>query len=142
VARVGGGGKAFQYAGEECAILFAGKSISDTMLALEGIRKAVESSNFVFLRGRSIVEVPRRDKPTGAGEPLAVTVSIGVASTGEDGVLPAAVIRSAYQALHQATQEGGNQVKRGTVIEIPQAKPAPDRAHTPAVGWVKNEEFG
>ncbi len=142
VSRVGGGGKAFQYAGEECAILFPGKSISDTMLALEGIRKDVEASNFVLLRGRSIVEVPRRDRPAGAGEPLAVTVSIGVASTGEDGVLPAAVIRSAYQALHQATQEGGNQVKRGTVVDIPQPKAVPDSPYTPAVGWVKNEEFG
>jgi diguanylate cyclase (GGDEF)-like protein len=142
LARVGGGGKAFYYAGEECAILFPGKSTSETMLALEEFRKAVEASTFLLLRRRSIVETTRQSRRTGADEQIAMTVSIGVASTGEEKVAPAAVIRSAYQALHQASQEGGNQVKRGSTVEIPVTKSAPVRARASAVGWVKTEGLG
>lgn len=120
-----GSGKVFRVAGEEFTILFPRKTATDSLVALEAIRKAVERSAF-YLRGRDRVWEGSLS-PRSKGEPLAVTVSIGVAESGQGRASLGLVTKAAYRALYEAKGEGGNLVKRGAIRADP---PKPERAET------------
>ena len=111
MADVGGGGRAFRYGGEEFAVLFPGKDIDQTRGHLEALRQTIEASPFT-LRSPSR---PRRrpESPPAAGprQRIAVTVSIGVASSNGLGAKPDDVVQLADEALYRAKQAGRNQVR-------------------------------
>lgn len=115
IARVGGGGKAFRYGGEEFTVLFPGIGIREAIAHLEALRKIIESYQ-VAVRSS---DRPRKSKsgkrqPGGwrARDSVSVTVSIGVAECNERLTTPQAVIQAADRALYRAKEKGRNQLSR------------------------------
>ncbi len=131
LARVGGGGRAFRYGGEEFAIIFNGKKTEDAAEHLEQVRENIADSAFA-VRGpdrsqRRRVErryaAPGR-KPIGKQRGTAtVTVSIGVAQSGGRLHSPELVVAMADQMLYAAKESGRNRVeiaipKRARVLKM------------------------
>jgi diguanylate cyclase (GGDEF)-like protein len=79
--------------GEEFATLLLGKSIRDLALCAEAIRQAVESMPMMW-----------------RGEPLPLTISIGVSIATSDDACIASLLSRADQALYDAKNRGRNQV--------------------------------
>jgi diguanylate cyclase (GGDEF)-like protein len=132
-----GSGKVFRLAGEEFTILFPKKTATETVATLEAIRKTVEQAT-IYLRGRGRVWEGARSSRTRSGdEALAVTVSIGLAETGDSALSLGLATKAAYRALYEAKGEGGNQVKRGTAT--PEVR-KPSHAATGRI--VAYSEFG
>ncbi len=113
-------GRVFRVSGEEFTLLFPGRSATETIVALDGVRKAVERVSF-YLRGRDrIWEDTRGTKTPGSRDrALPVTVSIGVAETSLDDATLEGVVKSAYRALYDAKGAGGNVVKRAVAVYQP-----------------------
>lgn len=113
LARVGGGGRAFRYGGEEFAMVFPSMSAEEALAHLEALRADIE-------RYRMAIRRPDRPRGKRAGRRLrseatdartvAVTVSIGVAEAGGRNDTPEAVVRAADRALYRAKRAGRNRV--------------------------------
>ena len=82
-----------RYGGEEFILVLPEIGPEDGVKAAERIRKKVVKENFA-----------------GDGEPIEVTVSVGVASYPKDGDEPQAIIRHADAALYKCKESGRNQV--------------------------------
>ena len=115
IARVGGGGKAHRYGGEEFTVVFPGKSVEQAQPHLEALRASIEEYRMLLRRS------PRKGKASagkqarvvrGKNNPdhkaLAVTVSIGYAERKPQLKIPEAVIKAADTALYRAKQQGRN----------------------------------
>ncbi len=110
--RVGGGGDAFRYGGEEFAVLFAGKSVEEVMPHLERLRKNVEETAFTLRGAARPAEKPETPVPTPSpGKQVSVTVSIGVAERADRRSAPSEVLGLADAALYRAKKAGRNRVK-------------------------------
>ncbi|MDH4582746.1 GGDEF domain-containing protein [Pseudomonas sp. BN415] len=113
--KVGGGGKAYRYGGEEFTILFPGKSVEDCMLHLETVRQAIEQYQ-MHLRDQGSRpkndETGRARRGAPSGQTVSVTVSIGVAGRDTEQRTPEEVIKAADQALYSAKSAGRNRVFR------------------------------
>lgn len=103
VARIGG---------EEFAVLLPRTELTAAVAIAERLRAAVEALEVVV-----------------GGEPLAVTVSVGVAVSGRSGDTVDAVLRNADAAMYRAKAAGRNRVMSG-----PPAPPAASAAVAPARG--------
>lgn len=111
-----GVGRVFRLAGEEFVVLFRRNAVTETLVGLGAIRKAVEVTA-LYLRGRDRVrERVASVNVKATDELLPVTVSIGVAEAGIDQSTIELVTKAAYRALYEAKGEGGNRVKRATVV--------------------------
>ena len=123
LSKIGGGGRAYRYGGEEFALVFAGKTIDECMPHLEVIRQSIETYA-IQLRNpdsRPQDDQQGRQRRAGAGaSSVSVTVSIGVAERIEQRT-PEEVLKSADQALYNAKGAGRNcviaygQNRRGAV---------------------------
>jgi GGDEF domain-containing protein len=124
LAKIGGGGKAYRYGGEEFTLVFPGKSVEECMPHLEVVRAAVE---VYHLQLRETTKRPQDDQQgrqkrgaKSAGS-VAVTVSIGVAQRQTGQLGPDEVLKAADKALYAAKNAGRNrvvalgQVRRGAV---------------------------
>ncbi len=118
LARVGGGGRAYRYGGEEFVIVFNGVSTSDAAEHLEAVRAAIANTEFM-VRGPDRSERRRAErryaapgrKPVGKQRQTArVTVSIGAAQAGGRLRTPELVVAAADQALYAAKGAGRNRV--------------------------------
>lgn len=120
-------GQIFRTTGEEFTVLFPGKSVTETMGALDIVRKSVET-NALFLRGRDRVWEKRRGaKEAGSRDrALPITLSIGVGEQLDDSATLSLVIKSAYRGLYEAKGLGGNVVKRGLETAIPVRRSQPE----------------
>lgn len=111
LARVGGGGKAFRYGGEEFTVIFPGRHADDALEHLEELRKEVASSEFVI---RSPMRPKRRPKNPArrsqAFKRVSVTISIGAAWPDGHAGTPDAVLKAADKALYRAKKKGRNRV--------------------------------
>lgn len=110
--RVGGGGRAYRYGGEEFAIVFTRRSIEDVRPALEALRLRVADYRMA-LRGRDrpVRRTGRRRRSGRKGtKEVAVTISIGVAERDRQLREPLQVLKAADQALYRAKRRGRNQV--------------------------------
>ncbi|GLZ84839.1 GGDEF domain-containing protein [Metapseudomonas resinovorans] len=113
--KVGGGGKAYRYGGEEFTILFPGKSVDDCMPHLEAVRQAIEQYQMHL---RDPVSRPKSDdtgrsrRGAASGQAVSVTISIGVAERDAEQRTPEEVIKAADQALYSAKSAGRNRVFR------------------------------
>lgn len=129
LSRVRGGGQAYRCGGEEFAIMFPGKSVSEVADDLEELRRDVEHAEF-RLRGGERRQVPRGPDRRSAGArkrgrpgvairrlaetksaPLSVTISIGVAASAEMRAAPSLVLQAADQALYRAKANGRNRIE-------------------------------
>jgi diguanylate cyclase (GGDEF)-like protein len=115
IARIGGGGKAFRYGGEEFTIVFSNRSSEQAEAHLESLRKAIEGY-------RMLVRQDKRGSTKTAGrqarvrhgnndpghKPLSVTISIGYAPRVSDSRNPESVVKAADLALYRAKKQGRN----------------------------------
>lgn len=116
IQRVGGGGKAYRYGGEEFTIVFPGKRLLEVLSRLDALRRNIQGYR---LRIRSNSR-PRQVDGNGArpnadcqlNEWICVTVSAGVAERNDRLPTPEEVIQSADQALYRAKEAGRNRVSR------------------------------
>ena len=110
ISRVGGGGKAYRYGGEEFTVLFPGKKREEVIPSLEQLRTAIGSSRFC-LRGRLRPQKkPKKKRKKQHPKKVSVTISIGVASPGERLTKTSEVIKAADKALYRAKKKGRNRV--------------------------------
>lgn len=111
LSRVGGGGQAFRYGGEEFVLIFPGRSVDEVRPHLEELRRTIETSGFTL-------RAPERRRPAaGRGRralpgrrTVSITISIGVAEPQNRRASPDAVVRAADQAMYRAKQAGRNRV--------------------------------
>jgi diguanylate cyclase (GGDEF)-like protein len=115
IARVGGGGRAFRYGGEEFTVVFPGKSIAETVPFLDALRENVEAYKLALRasdRPKRAKGTKRRRGGWRGKRSVSVTISIGVAERGERLAAPEEVIQAADRALYRAKEKGRNQVSR------------------------------
>ncbi len=111
LGKVGGGGRAFRYGGEEFAILFQRKAVDETEPYLERLRSGVEQSHFT-VRGRDRPKSkPRQPRKRRSASRLSVTVSIGVSARNGRDLPPMEVVKAADAALYRAKRGGRNRVR-------------------------------
>ena len=106
---VKGGGKAYRYGGEEFTVIFPRMVVDEAIPYLEDVRKTIGEYRLV-LRDSSRPEesrIGRKFRGSGEGETVSVTISIGVAESGET-YIPAEVLKEADQALYRAKRKGRN----------------------------------
>ncbi|MDG1579828.1 GGDEF domain-containing protein [Pseudomonas sp. GOM6] len=127
--KVGGGGRAYRYGGEEFTLVFPGKSIEDCLPYLEAVRQAIEAYQLQLRdkQSRPKDDQQGRNRRVGqAAQSVSVTISIGVAERDVEQRTPVEVIKAADQALYAAKGAGRNRVsvhgqrRRGAVRVKPQ----------------------
>jgi diguanylate cyclase (GGDEF)-like protein len=88
--------------------------LKDVTPPLEELRQAIGTYQ-LWIRGADRPKEPemgkaKRSGVTGGGKAVSVTISIGVAASGEEMRSPAEVIKAADKALYRAKQRGRNQI--------------------------------
>jgi diguanylate cyclase (GGDEF)-like protein len=132
--KVGGGGRAYRYGGEEFALVFPGGDLEHCLPYLEAVRQAVESYP-LQLRDKASrpkdAEQGRQRRGASSATAASVTVSIGVAERLLSHRSPEEVIKLADRALYNAKGAGRNCIRahgenrRGAVRTSRQATDAP-----------------
>ncbi|KAI2693912.1 MULTISPECIES: GGDEF domain-containing protein [unclassified Pseudomonas] len=123
LSKIGGGGRAYRYGGEEFALVFAGKTLEECLPHLEVIRASIATYN-IHLRNQDNRpqddQQGRQRRAGSSASSVSVTVSIGVADRLEQRT-PEQVLKSADEALYSAKGAGRNcvvaygQNRRGAV---------------------------
>ena len=116
LARIGGGGRAFRYGGEEFSVLFRGKSAAAAKPHLEALRRAVAEAAFTVRSPARPRKKPKtgRAKSTHRGtKKVRVTISIGLAERGARHRRPEQVMKAADKALYRSKRAGRNRVTVG-----------------------------
>ena len=109
--RVGGGGMAYRYGGEEFALVFPGRVAKDVLPEFEQLRVSIEKVKFTLCRKDRPKEKPENVKSNGrVPKKVSVTVSIGAAGRSDARSAPSEVIGFADKALYGAKQAGRNAV--------------------------------
>jgi diguanylate cyclase (GGDEF)-like protein len=109
INRVKGGGKPFRYGGEEFTVIFPRQRLAEAIPHLEEVREAIAAYQ-LMLRDSARPQKAwqgKKQRGSGEGETVSVTISIGVAESG-DRSIPAEVLREADQALYRAKRKGRN----------------------------------
>ncbi len=114
LGRVGGGGRAFRYGGEEFSVVFPGKTAAAAEPFMEELRKTVAEAPFVVRSPGRPKKKPKGAKSQSRGtKSLRVTVSIGLAERGAEASTPEEVMKAADKALYRAKRAGRNRVMVG-----------------------------
>ncbi len=116
IKKVGGGGKAYRYGGEEFTIVFNYTSIDDAVHHLEQVRANIQNYEMV-IRGeertgedeKGTKKSRKRGSFRKAEKKVSVTISIGVCQKTR-GESPETVIKKADEALYRAKKAGRNKV--------------------------------
>ena len=123
LSKIGGGGRAYRYGGEEFALVFAGKTLEECLPHLEVIRESIATYNIHLRNQDSRPQDDQQGRQRRAGSSassVSVTVSIGVADRLEQRTSEQ-VLKSADEALYSAKGAGRNcvvaygQNRRGAV---------------------------
>ncbi|MGH8864314.1 MAG: diguanylate cyclase [Burkholderiales bacterium] len=113
--RVGGGGKAYRYGGEEFTIVFLGRRVLEVLPRVEALRKDIEAYE-MQIRAANHPRNAQAGTVRNAGDAapvlISVRVSIGVAEKNDRHAAPDAVIKAADEALYRAKSAGRNRVSR------------------------------
>ena len=113
LARVGDGGRAFRYGGEEFAVVFLDRAAPACVDAVEMLRQRIEDSRMQLrdrsTRSRDDAAGQQQRGRGGNGQVVQVTVSIGLADS-RIVARAAGVVKAADQALYAAKEEGRNRV--------------------------------
>ena len=115
IGRVGGGGKAFRYGGEEFTVIFPGKTPEQAMAHCEQLRERIENYKMQLRTPKrpqkpqkNAKQAQKRGKTGSKQQPLSVTISIGLAQRDNSKKTPTQVIKGADQALYRAKKKGRN----------------------------------
>ncbi|WP_437881916.1 diguanylate cyclase [Pseudomonas sp. LRF_L74] len=109
--RIGGGGKAYRYGGEEFTLVFPGKTLEECRQHLESIRQAIESYRLQLRDKQSRPNSDRqgqRLRRAAEATSVSVTISIGMAEREAHQRSADEVIRAADKALYAAKRAGRN----------------------------------
>jgi GGDEF domain-containing protein len=115
IARVGAGGKAFRYGGEEFCVLFPRKSLEQGAAAMEAVREAIAAYH-MSLRNRALRPDRSRDgaRRRGAtrvgGSRVSITISAGLAARDDATSTAESVLKAADKMLYRAKAAGRNRV--------------------------------
>jgi PleD family two-component response regulator len=115
IDRVGSGGTAYRYGGEEFCVVFPRKSLEEAAAALDAVRAQI-SDYRMSIRDRSLRPVRSREGARRRGatrlgsSQVAVTISAGVAERSEDCPKPDEVVMYADKMLYRAKKAGRNRV--------------------------------
>jgi diguanylate cyclase (GGDEF)-like protein len=114
LSRVGGGGRAYRYGGEEFSVVFTGKSPDHARQPLEDLRSAIEAKRFAVRAQTRPRRKPKRNrKPQDAVQHVTITVSMGVAGPTSRRPTPDDVLKAADKALYKAKKGGRNRLVKG-----------------------------
>lgn len=115
LARVGGGGSAYRYGGEEFTVLFPGRSLDKAIPHLEALREDIAAHRLALRSAQRppLSQPGRKQRGAGVtGNSVSVTISIGIAEYSARLDTPQAVIQAADEALYRAKNKGRNQLSR------------------------------
>lgn len=124
LSKVGGGGRAYRYGGEEFALVFAGKTLDECMPHLDELRESIAIYNIQLRNQESRPQDDQQGRQRRAGtraSSVSVTVSIGVAERMPEQRTAEEVLKAADKALYSAKSAGRNcviaygQTRRGAV---------------------------
>jgi diguanylate cyclase (GGDEF)-like protein len=111
LARVGGGGRAFRYGGEEFSVVFTSKTPEEARQPMEALRTAIETKRFVVRSPRRPRKKPRRNrKPQNEQQHVTITVSMGLAGPNSRRPTADDVLKAADKALYRAKKSGRNRL--------------------------------
>lgn len=102
--------KAYRYGGEEFVVIFPDKSMDEVIPHLEGLRKAIKSSDFIVREEERRLKKPKTTKTS--RNKTTVTISIGVAERNERNSTPQQVVKAADKALYRAKKKGRNRISK------------------------------
>lgn len=109
LAKVKGSGKVFRYGGEEFTIVFPGKTVEHSLVALETVRQAVQDYKIVIRQEQRKTKEARSKKKNNQVKTVSVTISIGVAAR-KPKLNFEQTLKLADQALYRAKKSGRNNV--------------------------------
>jgi len=112
--KIGGGGRAYRYGGEEFTLVFPGKTLEECLPHLEVVRQAVASYQMQLRDKDSRPRTERQGRQkrgAASASSVSVTISIGVAERQADQRNPQTVIKAADKALYSAKNAGRNCVR-------------------------------
>lgn len=112
LSKVGGGGRAYRYGGEEFTIVFPSKTAEQAKPYLEKLRIAIENYK-IKIRNDSErpadTKAAKAKRKNGHAKEVSVTISMGIAERTSELPTPEDVIKAADQALYKAKGAGRNQ---------------------------------
>lgn len=104
-------GKLYRYGGEEFVAVYDQIEKQDTHDAATQLRKAVTEREFVVRGKRRPRNKPASSRGSANRKKIKVTVSIGIAHSGDGSILPADLLSKADKAMYAAKKGGRNKVK-------------------------------
>jgi len=110
---VSGGGRSFRYGGEEFTVIFPGKGVKEAAAHLERLRQSIADYQMALRsddRPKDDAKGQHRRASRQTSRNVSVTVSIGVAESGNRYTTAEEVIKAADTALYRAKNSGRNQV--------------------------------
>lgn len=110
LSRLGGGGKAYRYGGEEFTLLLPGMNNKAARKYLEEVRVAVEQSAFHLRSKERPKKKPKNKAAKLKSKSVKVTISIGSAESTGKKAKPEEVMKSADEALYRAKEAGRNRI--------------------------------
>jgi diguanylate cyclase (GGDEF)-like protein len=115
IRRIGGGGTAYRYGGEEFCIVFPRRSLDESLVYLEHVREEIANYNMSLrdhnLRPARTKEGTRKRGATRLGsDQVSVTISAGIATRTAEHPDVDTVIAAADKKLYQAKKAGRNRV--------------------------------
>ncbi|QFU76742.1 GGDEF domain-containing protein [Halioglobus maricola] len=115
IRRVGGGGTAYRYGGEEFCVVFPRKSADECAGALDKAREGISNYRMSIRdQGKRPVKAKEGTRRRGAtrlsAESVYVTVSAGIANRDDDLQTPEEVLAAADKQLYRAKRGGRNRV--------------------------------
>ncbi|MDH5183737.1 MAG: GGDEF domain-containing protein [Gammaproteobacteria bacterium] len=110
--KVGGGGKAYRYGGEEFTFIFSAKSVEEVLPYLEAVRMDIADSKFAIRgKGRPSDHAEEKRGRKAADKYVSITASFGVSQRAENqGTID--VMEQADKALYRAKAAGRNRVSK------------------------------
>jgi diguanylate cyclase (GGDEF)-like protein len=111
LSRIGGGGRAFRYGGEEFLIVFRGRSAREAEPFVESLRGEIADTGFVLRGPDGLTRTARSSEGTDPAPRVSISVSVGIAERSKRHSTPELVMDAADAALYGAKEAGRNCVK-------------------------------
>ncbi|MDH3325215.1 MAG: GGDEF domain-containing protein [Gammaproteobacteria bacterium] len=113
IGNVGGGGKSFRYGGEEFAIIFSGKDSKASFPYLSNLRETIDHTKLILRNQDRPSQKPDKTPPRKIPwQEVHVTISIGVADSGDELNTTDEILKAADDALYRSKEKGRNRISQ------------------------------